>query len=438
MKKQAKPQEHKKSNSVGNQSASAKVGDPGITSSTIDAPEKGTSASPKSTEAGSASDISSTSSQKRKRPSRTSVYMHGSVGTGKTMLLDLVYNEALQSELRVVRKHFYEFMLGLHKQIHEIAEEGPVEIAANTLADNADVLCFDEFQITDIQDAVILPRLFEVLFLRGVIVIMTSNTAPQLLYSGGLNRHVHLPAFVSLLGDYCIVLGLGGGSTKRVTDYRRRMEAAEFIGDAASVGGSATDTYLCGVDFEQQMQARWLELAGNKAPLPQSLSLAMGRTLHVPQAAGNVCWMEFGMLCGSDRGEADFFALAEHFDTVFLNRVPRFASLEDADLVRRFVKLLDVLYDRRVRLVVGAAAVIDELFTGMRAEVLKGDMTDLAWRTALYSADGKVGMAPSAVGTLCEAIRATERAESRLREMRTLRYWNGCKSYSSESVAKTL
>merc|ERR1719507_107689 len=117
-----------------------------------------------------------------------SVYMHGTVGTGKTMLLDLFCDQASTSELRVVRRHFYEFMVDLHERIHSVNQERPVEVVANTIADEADVLCFDEFQITDIQDASILPRLFEVLFLRGVAVVMTSNTPPQLLYSGGLNR----------------------------------------------------------------------------------------------------------------------------------------------------------------------------------------------------------------------------------------------------------
>merc|ERR1712151_210547 len=152
----------------------------------------------------------------------------------------------------------------------------------------------------------------------------------------------------------------------------------------------------------------------------------MGRKFQVAKTAGDACLLNFEELCGSDRGEAEFLVIAEKFKLVFLTGVPRFVSLEDSDAIRRFVKLLDVLYDRRVRLVLAAAAVPAELFDGVRAEVSKGDMGDLQWRTALYSADGRVGMNSSAVGTLCEAIRATERAESRLREMRTQRYWDAC------------
>jgi len=154
----------------------------------------------------------------------------------------------------------------------------------------------------------------------------------------------------------------------------------------------------------------------------------MGRSLALPEAAGDACFVGFAELCGTDRGEADFLALAENFSTVLLGGVPRFATLEATDEVRRFVKLLDVLYDRRVRLALAAEAPLEELFAGLRAEVSESDAVDLAWRTALYSADGKVGMAPSAVGTLCEAVRATDRAESRLREMRTGRYWRECRA----------
>jgi len=369
--------------------------------------------------------VAAAEAQPRQRPVRQSVYMHGPVGTGKTMLLDLFFARAREAGLRVLRKHFYEFMLGLHQQIHEIQEERPVEVAANSLADEVDVLCFDEFQVTDIQDAAILPRLFEVLFLRGVVVVMTSNTSPQLLYSGGLNRHVHLPAFISLLADHCTVLGLGGPGGRRAVDYRRRAEAAE-LGEAG--GADAAATYLCGADAEERLRAWWSELRGNQPAAARKLSLPMGRSLALPEAAGDACFVGFAELCGTDRGEADFLALAENFSTVLLGGVPRFATLEATDEVRRFVKLLDVLYDRRVRLALAAEAPLEELFAGLRAEVSESDAVDLAWRTALYSADGKVGMAPSAVGTLCEAVRATDRAESRLREMRTGRYWRECRA----------
>lgn len=369
------------------------------------------------------------------RPSRQSVYMHGPVGTGKTMLLDLFFEQTREAKLRVVRQHFYEFMISLHEKIHEIQEEQPVEVAANKIADEVDVLCFDEFQVTDIQDAVILPRLFEVLFLRGVVIIMTSNTSPQLLYSGGLNRHVHLPAFIGLLIDYCNVLRLGGPTTKGAVDYRRRAESLEMAEAGASSDGSSKqlgseDGYLCGIDADARLRARWLELIeGASAPAPEELRLPMGRRLQVAEATAEACFVNFVELCGTDRGEAEFLALAKRFSTIALEGVPLFASLEANNEVKRFVKLLDVLYDRRVRLVVAAAASIDELFAGIRRDVQQGD---IMWRTAQFSADGKAGMAPGAVGTLCEAIQATERAESRLREMRTRRYMKECQQRCQE------
>jgi len=361
--------------------------------------------------------------QSQVRPLRRSVYMHGPVGTGKTMLLDLFHQEATTAGLRVVRKHFYEFMLGLHQQIHDIQDEQPVERAANTLADTVDVLCFDEFQVTDIQDAAILPRVFEVFFVRGVVVVMTSNTAPQLLYSGGLNRHVHLPAFISLIADHCTILGLVGAGGKRGVDYRRRAEAAEL---AAAGAQGVFSVSKCGDAADIELHSLWLELLEDTPAAVRTLTLPMGRSMTLPETAGDACLVTFDELCGADRGEADFLVLSDEFKLVLLQGVPRFTSLEAMDLVRRFVKLLDVLYDRRVRLMLALAAPLDELFHGIRIDVSKDDAQDLSWRTALFSADGKAGMAPSAVGTICESIKATERAESRLREMGTRRYWHAC------------
>jgi len=362
-----------------------------------------------------------------RRQRRTqSVYMHGTVGTGKTMLLDLFCEQARSAELRVQRRHFYEFVLELHVRIHATQQERPIEVVANTLADEVDVLCFDEFQITDIQDAAILPRFFEVLFLRGVAIVMTSNTPPQLLYAGGLNRHVHLPPFVNLMAENCTVLGLGGPRGSEPVDYRRRAEETEAREEGV---GAGVGRYVVARGGEEvaELEAAWSSLCGDSSVAPRSLAVSMGRSFLVEQAAGRACRVTFQQVCDSERGEADYLALAQHFDAVLLDGVPKYTSLEDVDTLRRFVKLLDVLYDRRVRLVLSAAVPLDELFAGIRSDIKSGGGTDdLAWRAAQYSSDGKAGLAPSAVGTLLEAVRATERAESRLREMRTRRYWQQC------------
>lgn len=347
---------------------------------------------------------------------KSSVYLHGPVGTGKTMLMNLFDEHSREAGLRTSRQHFYEFMISLHQQIHQIQEERPVEVAANSLSDDLDVLCFDEFQITDIQDAAILTRLFEILFLRGVTVVMTSNTSPQLLYSGGLNRHVHLPAFVRLVGEHCTVLGLGAKSV----DYRRKAEAEELK------SSDLLDSFLVGEEGDQELESRWQEWLKQAGPEEEVfVELPMGRRFLIRRASGSACFLDFDELCGGDRGEADFMALAQRFQSIFLRGVPRFTSLEDTDVVRRFVKFLDLLYDRRRQLQISCAASLEELFEEIRQEV-KGDMGELAWRTAMYSADGKAGLSPQAVGTLCEAVRASERAESRLREMRTRRYSESC------------
>lgn len=370
------------------------------------------------------------------KPRKSSVYMFGSVGTGKTMLLDLLHSQSQEVGLRVQRKHFYEFMLDFHVRIHEMDQDRPVERIANQIADDIDVLCFDEFQITDIQDAAIIPRIFEVLFLRGVLVVVTSNTAPGLLYSGGLNRHVHIPEFVSLISSHCNILRLGkklGEGDE--TDYRRRAELAEARAD----GTVAAVSFLSGPGAVASLKACWLASAGpDQAPC--ELKLPMGRKLDIAQAAGDACFFEFHDLCGGDRGEADFYALAENFRTVLVAGIPKFSSLGDYDEVRRFVKLLDVLYDRKVRIVVAAVGELEQLFDGIREDISDGDINALAWRTVQYSADGKAGMNASAVGTLYEGVRATERAESRLREMRTKRYWEECGRHAdgSDSTSKKI
>merc|ERR1712136_358063 len=153
---------------------------------------------------------------------------------------------------------------------------------------------------------------------------------------------------------------------------------------------------------------------------------------------GDVCFLTFKELCGEDRGETDFLGLCQHFRTLLLDGVPRFDSLESTDEVRRFVKLLDVLYDRRVRLVISAAVPLDELFASLRENLDDDDLSGLAWRMAKYSMDGKVGMQPAAVGTVSETVRATERAESRLREMRARRYWETCDKTQTSEASRTV
>lgn len=370
----------------------------------------------------------------RKKPlRRSSVYIFGPVGTGKTMLLNMFHEQAKMNQFRVKRRHFSEFMLDLHKHIHKTTATKPVETVANMFADDTDILCFDEFQITDIQDAVILPRVLEVFFLRGVIVVATSNTAPSLLYKGGLNRHVYIPEFVKVVMQHCQILSLvprGGGPVK---DYRRLAESSE-IGDSSRSGN-----YLSGPDADKKLDALWSNFleATNSSAQARDLTLPMGRTLRLSRTAGNACLVKFHEISEQSWGDADHLALAEHFKFLLLGGVPTFDRLESTDDLRRFVKLLDVLYDTNVHLVVAAVAPIPELFDNIRADISKGDINDLAWRTALYSSDGKAGLAPSAVGTLYEAVRAADRAESRLREMRTRHYWERCDQMWGSTHAET-
>jgi len=289
----------------------------------------------------------------------------------------------------------------------------PVEVVANQLADEADLLCFDEFQITDIQDAVILPRIFQILGARGTAVVATSNTAPEDLFSDGLNRHVYLPPLQDMLRPLRIV-DLNSGAVK--IDHRKAIGSAD--------GGTAPSALIvCPRHDTAEVMRCFGQLTGGAIPAAVKVDLPMGRSLMVPHSACGVALLSFDMLCAGDRSESDFIGLARVFHTVVLTGVPVF-TLETVDWLRRFVKLLDILYDRNIRLVVSAEAPVKSLFQQIRKDVVA---PDLAWRTVMYSSDGRAGLSVQAVGTLREAAAATFRAQSRMVEMQTQAYWDVCR-----------
>ena len=278
----------------------------------------------------------------------TGLYLFGPVGRGKSMLMDLFYEAAPVAAKR--RVHFHEFMQEVHGLIHRFRQQGgagdsPILQAAATVADQVSLLCFDEMEVRDIADAMILARLFTALFERGVVVVTTSNRPPDDLYKGGLHRDRFLP-FIELLKERLDVADLGDG-----TDYRRNRLAGEtlFFTPADESAKAALDR-LFG------------ELSGGAGPEPDSV-VVLGRELEVPRTAKGVARFSFEELCGRPLGPGDFLAIARRYRAVLIDDIP---VMTDAirDRARRFMMLVDALYERRVSLVCSAEAEADRLYAG--------------------------------------------------------------------------
>jgi len=274
------------------------------------------------------------------------LYLVGEVGRGKSMLMDLFFAEADVPRRR--RLHFHAFMQGVHQRIHQWralhpGEADPIPPLADTLAEEAALLCFDEFQVADIADAILLGRLFEALFVRGVVVVATSNTLPDDLFKGRPGRDAFLP-FIGALKRNLDVLVL-----EAERDYRRDRN-------------SALRTWHCPIDgaAERAMDAAFLELAGVPHGAPTRLAV-LGRTLAVPELANRVARADFEALCGAPLGPPDFLALATHVEALVLDAIPRLGP-ENFDRARRFITLVDALYEHRCKLFASAAASPDALY----------------------------------------------------------------------------
>jgi cell division protein ZapE len=274
------------------------------------------------------------------------LYLVGDVGRGKSMLMDLFFEAA--DVPRKKRIHFHEFMQDAHRRFHQIkrdnpAVDDPVPALADLIAGEAALLCFDEFQVHDIVDAMILGRLFEALFARLVVVVATSNTAPDDLYKGKPGRDAFLP-FIAILKKHLDVLVL-----EAARDYRR--ERVHGLQAWYVPADSRADAAMAHV-FD--------ELIEGVAPHASSLRVA-GRKLVVPLTAAGVARFDFSALCGVALGPGDYLALATHYNTVLIDGIPRL-SPDNFDEARRFVTLVDALYEHRVKLYASAAAKPDELY----------------------------------------------------------------------------
>jgi cell division protein ZapE len=292
----------------------------------------------------------------RKAEPARGVYLWGPVGRGKSMLMDLFFAGAKERKKR--RVHFQTFMGETHRLIDawrkgdaaarkarfgQAKGDDPIAPVADVVAKDARLLCFDELQVTDIADAMILGRLFEALFARGVVLVATSNRAPDDLYKHGLNRELFIP-FIELLKARMEVVALKGPTDFRLDRLRGQRTWFSPIDKAA----------------EAAFDAMWRDLIAGAEETGEALEV-LGRHVHLPRTAGGFLRASFASLCDQALGAQDYLAIAERFHTVFLDHVPQLGP-ESRSAARRFVHLIDALYEASTKLVVLAAAEPEALY----------------------------------------------------------------------------
>ncbi|KAF9993629.1 hypothetical protein BGZ79_001679 [Entomortierella chlamydospora] len=311
------------------------------------------------------------------------LYLYGSVGTGKTMLMDLFYNSLERKDK--ARIHFHSFMLQLHGRLHKLKttthqHQDPIPFLADSLAKESRVFCLDEFQVTDIADAMLLRRLVEELVVnRGVVLVTTSNRHPTELYKNGIQRESFLPC-ISILEENCIVKCLDGG-----VDYRR--EKKTFFHSAKPVDKAAFSTstmpsvkketnaqvelvdekrffWPLGPDTKKEVED-YFKAIRNGTPVQEKRMSFLGRELILPHSAGRIAMCSFDDLCAKTLSAPDYITLADSIDTLILTDIPKLKPTTlHRNETRRLITLIDALYDSQVKLVCSADGPISEIFGG--------------------------------------------------------------------------
>lgn len=269
------------------------------------------------------------------------LYFWGGVGRGKTYLMDAFYEVLPFAEKK--RTHFHRFMRRVHQQLKLLeGEKNPLDIIAARFAEDTRVLCFDEFFVSDITDAMILGGLMEAMFARGVVLVATSNIIPDGLYQNGLQRSRFLPA-IALINQHAEVVNVDGG-----IDYRLRvLERAELY-------HSPLDQ-----DADASLMRSFVSLAPEPGNADQQLEVE-GRMIDARWVADDVVWFDFTALCDGPRSQNDYIELAREFHAVLVSNVPCFRQQDDR--ARRFINLVDEFYDRNVKLVLSAEVALEYLY----------------------------------------------------------------------------
>jgi protein AFG1 len=379
-------------------------------------------------------------------PPPRGMYIHGPVGVGKSFLMDLFYgsvnapdddsrcNNDSHKHAKITKRrvHFHEFMLDVHHRIFVYKQKHPrgdaIPIIAQQLAQEAQLLCFDEFQVTDVADAMILKRLFSLLLDWNVVVVATSNRSPDALYKGGINRSLFLP-FIDMVKHTFDIISMEG-STK---DYRLETQA-----DGQSYFWSNKDVHGDN-NSNNNMQAQLEEIFGGTASVTEAevIHVLFGRTVQVARLNDRCAWFDFSELCYQPLGAADYISLCERFPVLIMDNVPQLDAnyLNEA---RRFVTLIDACYESRTRLVLAAQVPLDELFVDFEAQVESSDGDEelfvsekggnsSSFATTMirtkegehveWSATGLIGVSLAQLSSANDLAFSFQRAASRLVEM---------------------
>jgi cell division protein ZapE len=274
------------------------------------------------------------------------MYLWGDVGRGKTFLMDLFFaNLAVEKKTRI---HFHRMMADVHRRLRALADvSDPLDAVAADIADQTRVLCFDEFYVSDIGDAMILGRLLDGLFRRGMTLVATSNSPPSALYANGLQRDRFLPV-IDMLEARTRVLHLDGG-----TDYRLRLlqQAGTYLTPVDADADSRLSHYFREIATADIVEAGLLDV--------------LGRQIPTKRCAKGIVWFEFEAICDGPRSQQDYIEIARWYPTVIISGIP-FLTAGNENQARRFIALVDEFYDRRVKLVLSAETSVESLYQGRK------------------------------------------------------------------------